>query len=107
VRSEKTLEQNAVKKLRERGAIVWKLNLLRRRGVPDIIVLFPVRNIWFIEFKLPGEDPTPIQQRTINALRVIGFQVSVLNNLDDTLLFFDKMVFEEKQRRKCRCRCHR
>lgn len=49
-------------------------------GVPDRIVLFPGARIGFVEVKVPGEKPRPLQESRHKLLRSLGFKVYVLDD---------------------------
>ena len=59
-------------------------------GVPDRIILMPKGHIAFVEVKAPGEKPRPLQLSRHRLLRRLGFQVYVLDALEDT----DKIIKE-------------
>ena len=63
------------------GGICWKLVCPGVVGVPDRMCLMGSRVV-FVEVKAPGEKPRPIQNRRIQQLRDLGFQVIVLDDLD-------------------------
>lgn len=49
-------------------------------GVPDRIVLMPEKRIWFPELKTTRETPSP-RQRIVHAqLRLLGFEVPVIDD---------------------------
>lgn len=45
----------------------------------------PDGRLFFIEFKRPGEEPTPLQWDTINSLRAAGFDVEVHDNAEEAI----------------------
>ena len=59
-----------------------KLTILGNRGWPDRLVLWPNRGILFIEFKRPGEQPRKLQEFVHAAIRKLGFDVEVHDNVD-------------------------
>ena len=88
---EKEIRDKACKWLEdEHGAICLKLELLRRKGFPDVLVLLPDQVMWFIEFKLPGNTPTKIQSKTHDQLIDLGFVVDVLHSVDEVRRTFDQ-----------------
>jgi hypothetical protein len=48
--------------------------------MPDRLVLLPGGQIGFVEVKVPGAKPRPLQERRHEQLRELGFQVSVLDD---------------------------
>ena len=51
-------------------------------GMPDRLVLLPQGHIGFVEVKTPGEKPRPLQLHRHEQLRRLGFQVYVLNDIE-------------------------
>lgn len=62
-----------------------KLNLQGRRGWPDRIIIWEGGNLFFIEFKKPGEPPRALQEYIHKILRRMGFVVEVHDNVTDAL----------------------
>jgi hypothetical protein len=85
---EKNIEADVGKKLhywaREQGFNLHylKLTVLGNRGWPDRLLLWPNRGMMFIEFKRPGEVPRKLQLYVHDALRKLGFEVQVHDNID-------------------------
>ena len=52
-------------------------------GVPDRIVLLPGGRVIFVELKAPGKKPTPLQAKMHDRLRALGFDVRVIDSLED------------------------
>jgi len=52
------------------------------RGWPDRLLLWPWRNVLFVEFKRPGEQPRKLQHYVHELIRAIGFEVLVHDNID-------------------------
>lgn len=52
-------------------------------GVPDRIVLLPGGRIVFVELKAPGKKPTALQAKIHDRLRALGFEVRVIDSLED------------------------
>lgn len=61
------------------GVLHLKLNVTGRRGWPDDIYLYR-KEVLFIEFKRPGEQPTEIQKFIHTALRQHGFRVEIVTS---------------------------
>jgi hypothetical protein len=51
--------------------------------VPDRLFMFDGRVI-FIEFKRPGEKPSPIQRWVMNDLRTRGFDAAVMDDVEQS-----------------------
>ena len=58
---EKTIEQNLVKAVKNSGGIAPKLVSPGFDGMPDRLVLLPGGKIGFVEVKVPGKEPRPLQ----------------------------------------------
>ncbi len=78
---EKNIEQKLVKAVKNAGGIAPKLTCPGFDGMPDRLVLMPEGRIGFVEVKVPGKEPRPLQVRRHEMLRNLGFKVYVL---DDT-----------------------
>ncbi len=63
--------------------IALKLNIEGRKGYPDRLLLGPLNDHFFIEFKRPGEDLEPLQKHIINELRKLGHTVYVCESTED------------------------
>jgi hypothetical protein len=79
---EKTVEQKLVRAVKARGGICPKLVSLGFDGMPDRIVLLPGRHFGFVEVKAPGEKPRPLQVSRHRLLGRLGFQVYVLDGVE-------------------------
>ena len=76
------------------GRLMLKFVSPGRVGVPDNIVLAPVpeehrslvaKYFRFAEYKQLNKQPRPTQERRINELREMGFQVDVIDRPDQDL----------------------
>jgi hypothetical protein len=76
---EKYIEQKLVKETRSRGGLCEKWNS-GTSGWPDRIVLFPDGKVDFVEVKASGEEPRKLQKHRHEQLRILGFQVYVLDS---------------------------
>ena len=76
---EKDIERKLVMETVKRGGVALKFVSPGCIGVPDRIVLLPGGRMGFVELKAPGQQPRPIQARRIKQLRVMGFQVFVVD----------------------------
>jgi hypothetical protein len=76
-----------------------------RTGWPDREFVFPGSDIWFVEFKMPGEEPTEKQWRVIRKLRKLGAEVHVCDNYEAFAKIIDqhaKKVVPANQKKKIR-----
>ncbi|MDX0622846.1 hypothetical protein GOD54_23390 [Sinorhizobium medicae] len=76
---ESPLEEFACKRAEEAGWVVRKLRWIGRRNGMDRFFLKAGRVV-LIEFKRPGEEPNPTQQKEIDLFRSQGAEVYVCDN---------------------------
>lgn len=90
---EKAIEDEAVELAAEDGFRAAKLDRIKRSD-PDRLFYHPVGASFLVEFKRPGEKPRPQQAKRIRDLRAKGFEVHVIDNVDDFkhLLQFQRRV---------------
>lgn len=74
---ESAIERRVVTWAKGKGIMVTKMNLVGARGMPDRCFWLPGGKVALIEFKRPGAKPTPLQDRTIQRLKELGYLVSV------------------------------
>lgn len=79
---ERDIEQALVDTARLQGGWAPKWVSPGHDGVPDRMVLMPGGRIKFVELKAPGEKPTPLQAKVHERLRALGFEVSVIDNVE-------------------------
>ena len=79
---ERVIEQCLVKAVKARGGMCPKFISPGMDGMPDRLVLLPQCHIGFVEVKAPGEKPRPLQLHRHEQLRRLGFQVYVLNGIE-------------------------
>ena len=79
---EKRIEQKLVKMTSQSGGVALKFISPGCAGVPDRLVLMPGGKAAFVEVKVPGRKPRPLQIRRISQLRRLGFQVFVLDGTE-------------------------
>jgi len=77
---EKIIEKKFVKAVKEAGGIAPKLICLGFDGMPDRIVLLPGGCMGYIEVKVPGKVPRPLQEARHQVLRHLGFLIYVLDD---------------------------
>ena len=78
--SEKKIERKLTLMVKKRGGICPKWVSPGYDGVPDRIVLLPDGCVGFVEVKVPGQKPRPLQTARHNVLRNLGFSVYVLDS---------------------------
>ena len=77
---EKAIEQKLVKAVKKVGGVCWKFVSPGTNAVPDRIILIAMGKIAFVEVKVPGEKPRPLQVSRIKQIRNLGFKVYVLDD---------------------------
>lgn len=85
--SEKVIEarlRTEVKRLEGR-AIKWVSP--GNNGVPDRIVLMPGGQVWFLELKSTGLEPSPLQVIWLKTLRKLGFKAYWFDTLEELEYF--------------------
>lgn len=84
---ESVIEKYLVKRVKELGGEVRKVQWIGRRGAPDRLVMLPVDDwgrdttLW-VELKAPGKKPEPHQLREHARLRAMGQRVEVVDSLE-------------------------
>lgn len=76
---EKVIEAAHVARVRAAGGESYKWTSPGCRGVPDRIDLYPGGRVEFTELKAPGKKLGPAQARMVERLRLLGFQVNVVD----------------------------
>ena len=89
---EKKIEQKLVTALKKHGGICPKFVSPGFDGMPDRLLLLPHGRFAFVEVKAPNQKPRPLQLSRHRLLRRLGFQVYVLDALED----IDKIIVEVK-----------
>jgi hypothetical protein len=87
---ERDIERHLVKRVKELGGEVRKVQWIGRRGAPDRLVMLPFLKwtqwqnggtIW-VELKAPGVAPEPYQLREHERMRALGQRVEVIDSLE-------------------------
>lgn len=89
---EKKIEQKLVTAVKKHGGICPKFVSPGFDGMPDRLLLLPHGRFAFVEVKAPNQKPRPLQLSRHRLLRRLGFQVYVLDALED----IDKIFLEVK-----------
>lgn len=77
---EKVIEQKLVKAVKKHGGICPKFTSPGFDGMPDRLVLLPLGRLAFVEVKVPGVKPRPLQLARHGMLQRLGFRVYVLDD---------------------------
>ena len=78
---EKIIEQKFREAVLQRGGLALKFSPAGFDGMPDRLVLLPKGKIAFVEVKVKGEKPRPLQLARHRLLRQLGFKVYVLDDV--------------------------
>lgn len=87
---ETKVERYLRQKTEQLGALCTKCTSPGTNGMPDRIVLWDGR-IWFIELKAPGKKPRKLQEYIHGEIRKQGFEVRVMDSLEDVEEFIDEI----------------
>ena len=82
MKSEEQIEQSLVKAVKNMGGIAPKFVSPGFDGMPDRIVLLPHGLMAFVEVKAPGKKPRPLQVSRHGLLQRLGFNVYVLDDMN-------------------------
>lgn len=77
---EKNIEQKFVCAVKAVGGVAPKLVSPGFDGMPDRLLLLPGGRMAFVEVKVPGKKPRPLQLARHKLLRRLGFKVYVLDS---------------------------
>lgn len=86
---EKDIEDRVCRYARDKGFAAEKFVSPSRRSVPDRIITGPGRKIFYIEFKSKGKKPTVKQTKDHERRRVMGFEVYVVDNVEQGKAIID------------------
>lgn len=79
---EKLIEQKLVAEVKKRGGICPKWVSTGFVGVPDRLVFLPDGKFAMVEVKSTGKKPRPIQIARHKCLKDLGFQVYILDEIE-------------------------
>lgn len=77
---EKHIEQKLVKAVKSARGLALKFTSFGFDGVPDRMLLFPRAKAVFVEVKVMGQKPRPLQVRRKRQLEALGFSVYIIDN---------------------------
>ena len=78
---ESQIERHLVKRVKELGGEVRKVQWIGRRGAPDRLAMQPGRTLW-VELKAPGEKAKPHQVREHERMRKMGQRVEIVDSCE-------------------------
>lgn len=84
---ERDIEKALCKKVKELEGTCEKYTSPSRRSVPDRLIMLPDKRIIFVECKAPGKVPTIAQQNDHDRRRAMGFDVRVIDSLEQINAF--------------------
>lgn len=89
---ERDIERHLVKRVKELGGEVRKVQWIGRRGAPDRLVMLPyqwhgpaayfVGRCFWVELKAPGKKAEPHQVREHERMRAMGQRVVVIDSIE-------------------------
>ena len=79
---ESQIENELTQAVKARGGLAPKFVSPGWDGVPDRLVLMPEAHMAFVELKAPGRKLRPLQVRRKTQLERLGFQVYVVDGVD-------------------------
>ena len=82
---EKQIENKLASEVKKAGGIALKFVSPSFDGMPDRLVLIPDGHIAFVELKAPGKKPRPLQLARHRLLRSLGFQVYVIDSVEQLM----------------------
>lgn len=88
---EKVIERKLVEAVKQRGGICPKFVSPGFDGMPDRLVLLPGMKFGFVEVKAPGKEPRSLQKARHMILVRLGFQVHVLDKLEQIGKILDEI----------------
>jgi hypothetical protein len=80
--TEKLIEKKLREGVKRRGGLALKFASPFYTGMPDRLVLMPGRKIFWAELKSTGKQLRPTQKASIEILKRLGFEVSVIDTQD-------------------------
>lgn len=86
---EKEIERLVCEYAKSRNLEVYKFSSPNRAGVPDRLFLAPYQHAFWIEFKKEGGKPTPLQTRECERLRKMGFDVYLVDSVEEGKAIID------------------
>lgn len=88
---EHRIEQRLVKGIKKLGGKCLKVNTLSEDALPDRQIFLPGGLMKWVETKRPGKKPTPLQQIRIDELTALGFDVRVIDTIEQVDNFLNEL----------------
>jgi hypothetical protein len=89
---EKQIENKLTLMVKQHGGIAVKFVSPSFAGMPDRLVLLPDGIVAFVELKAPGKKPRPLQVARHKLLRSLGFQVYVIDGIEQIGGMLDELL---------------
>jgi len=86
---EKEIQKRVITYARSKRMLCYKMDATNAIGVPDYLILTAGGDVFFIEFKQEGKNPTAMQLREHARLRENKVHVYVIDNVDDGKVLID------------------
>lgn len=90
-KGETQIERDVADWWEERGYLHLKVVIWGRAGWPDHFFFGPRGRMKMIEFKKPGDEPTPLQDHIHSLLRRLGHDVEVHDNKEEACASLARM----------------
>ena len=81
-KSEKWLERELCRRVKELGGVALKYSSATRTGYPDRVCLLPEGVTVWVELKSKGKHPTALQSMRIADMRALGSAVHVVDSVE-------------------------
>lgn len=89
---EKSIEERLRDEVKKIGGAAFKLSAAVDAGMPDRLVCLPGGRVIFVETKRPkGGRLSALQKYRHKALRLMGFDVRVINTTDAVMKFIEEV----------------
>jgi hypothetical protein len=89
---ESDIEKEFGKYVKMRGGLYLKQNANLYPNIPDRLVAVPGARCFFLEWKMPGEEPKPGQLKWARMARSRGHVVSWCDDVHDGIELFERIM---------------
>lgn len=79
---EKMIQSKVVQYARSKRMLCYKMDATGHIGVPDFLFLTAGGDVFFMEFKQSGKQPTPMQLREHVRLRLNNIKVYIVDDVE-------------------------
>jgi Holliday junction resolvase len=74
---ETPIQSKRIKELEAEGYYVIRLSRTNKEGIPDLLAIPPGAPVLFSEVKVPGKNPSPLQEYRMKELKKFGFKTEI------------------------------